>query len=319
MKMVFAGFRHPHIFSLYRRAEAIGACEPDPAARAAAEAQGVKFTHSTYEELMKTPGVEAVAVGDCYARRGEIIKTALQKGLHVIGDKPLCTSLCELNQIEDIACKTHLKIGCMFDLRTTPNVLKARELIRDGAVGEIESIQFNGQHPLNYGSRAGWYFEPGMHGGIINDLAIHAFDLIPFMTGQEIVEAAAARVYHIHLPEAPNFQNGGQLMLILENGAGVSGDVSYTAPSHIQYVPDSYWRFTVSGSKGMLEFNYRTPEIVLMKSGEKQPEIIATKIVEISDYFDDFLNGLSTARVLRASRQALLTQQAAEQRTRIKL
>ena len=56
---------------------------------------------------------------------------------------------------------------------------KLREIILSGELGEVASIHIDGQHPLNPSVRPGWYFEPGKHGGTINDIGIHAFDFVP--------------------------------------------------------------------------------------------------------------------------------------------
>ncbi|MEZ4683286.1 MAG: hypothetical protein R2932_54665 [Caldilineaceae bacterium] len=60
-----------------------------------------------------------------------------------------------------------------------PQAIGLRNLIRSGLIGEIHAINFGGQHPLMLDTRAAWYFEPGKHGGTINDIAIHAVDAIP--------------------------------------------------------------------------------------------------------------------------------------------
>ena len=87
--ILFCGFRHSHIFSLYRRAnrcdrvEILACVEPDEAARAEAEATlGAVFSQESYETLLADPRVDVVAIGCAYGHRGEAVIRALEAGKH---------------------------------------------------------------------------------------------------------------------------------------------------------------------------------------------------------------------------------------------
>ena len=109
MNLAFAGLRHGHIFALYTMAKehpeftVAGAWEEDTASREAAEKQGLCCCYKTYEELLADPSVDAVAFGGCFTDRGPLAIEALRAGKHVIADKPLCTTLAELDEIERLA------------------------------------------------------------------------------------------------------------------------------------------------------------------------------------------------------------------------
>jgi predicted dehydrogenase len=138
---------------------------------------------NSFGRLLGEVDVDAIAVGDYYSRRGAIVIEALRRGKHVLSDKPVCTSLTELEEIEALLRTTKLSLGCQFTLRGSGVLRRARRAIAEGKIGPVHALAFKGQHPLNYGTRAGWYFEPGQQGGTINDIAIHAIDLIPWLTG----------------------------------------------------------------------------------------------------------------------------------------
>ena len=53
----------------------------------------MKLTHDDYRRMLREVECDAVAVGDYFARRGEIVIAALEAGKHVIADKPICTKL----------------------------------------------------------------------------------------------------------------------------------------------------------------------------------------------------------------------------------
>ena len=260
-KLVIAGLRHGHIYSLYDRAvkdpdcQIVAVCEEDAAARSAARAD-ITVNYDSITKMLAEVPCDAVAIGDYYGKRGAIAIEALKAGKHVISDKPLCTSLDELARIEAIAKEKGLKVGCMLDVRTAPPIAAARKAILSGMIGDIVHIQFGGQHPLLPGSRPGWYFEPGKHGGTINDIGIHAIDAIPWMTGHKISKIVAARSWRALPASTECFKDAGEFMLELDNGAGVLADVSYQMANTQGYTLPTYWRFNFWGTKGMLEFNY---------------------------------------------------------------
>ena len=330
LRFAFAGFRHGHIFSLLSQVrrnpacELVGACEHDPSTRRELASSGkVEITHDSLEELLARTPCDVVAIGDYYGARGALAIAALEAGKHVILDKPVCTRMDELNRIEDLARERDLAVGCQLDMRAGPTRQTLRRILAAGELGEVLTVSFSGQHPLLYGTRPDWYFVPGCQGGTINDIAIHAMDLIPWTTGRQIAEIVAARVWNGKSPQVQHFQDCAQMMLRLDNGGGVLGDVSYLAPDACGYSLRQYWRFTVHGTEGVAEIRTGDPNVMVATHKDGAPrEIPGEPDNPPHDYFLDFLAcvegrdaeaDLTTAQVLRAARLALTAQHAAEQ------
>src|SRR5690606_18460473 len=143
---------------------------------------------------------------------------ALSAGKHVLADKPLCTSLDELEEIGRLVAANNLSVGCLLTTRYSAATACVKKLLGSGELGEVRSVSFTGQHPLMYGARPGWYFEDGKHGGTITDIAIHGVDLLRYLTGSGIKEVVGARVWNAYAKEAPSFRDSAQFVLTLENG-----------------------------------------------------------------------------------------------------
>lgn len=327
LKIAFAGFRHGHIMGLYKKAqdsaglEIVAACEEDEATRLELQAgKNVEITHSNIDQMLATVPCDIVAVGDYYSKRGSILIRSLKAGKHVIADKPICTCLDELAEIEKLAADKNLQVGCQLDLRSNLNICGAKEIIKTGVLGEIHAIKFGGQHPLLQDSRPGWYFEDGKHGGTINDIAIHGIDIIPWMTGLIPQEVTAARTWNALATNCQQFNDGAQFMLKMTNGCGVMGDVSYFAPDSCGFQLPYYWRFTIWGSKGVLEFNINEPVLKLAVNGSSGISQLVPPVKAGPDYLNEFIgaiNGkkvdLNTKAVITAARRALTIQKAADQ------
>lgn len=319
LRLGFAGFRHPHVFDLHERALAhpdvrvAGAWDAHPA-ESLAGSRGIALTHARFDDLLSDS--DAVAIGDVYGRRGALVLRALGAGKHVLADKPLCTTAGELAEIRALLDRTDLKLGMMLDLRDHGNFIGLRRLIRSGRLGEIHTVAFSAQHPLLRATRPAWYFEPGLHGGTLNDIAVHAVDLIPWLAGSEIGGVLAARTWNAKAVDVPHFMDCGQCMFRLENGCGVIGDVSYLAPDRCGYATDLYWRITVHGARGFAETSLARDGVLFADDEHPAPEHLPAPAPAASPggYLQDFLDetagrprpeGLTTADCLEAGAWAL--------------
>lgn len=325
MNIAFAGFRHGHIFDLWNKAmknrdvNIAGSWESDETTRAVCIGQGIAFNYPDYEAILNDKNVDTIAIGDYYGARGSLAIKALESGKHVIADKPLCTSLNELEDIELLSKKKSLSVFSMFSMRYEANTASVRNLITGGKLGEIHSIYFGGQHPLNYGSRPMWYFEDGKHGGTINDIGIHGIDFISYTTGLHLAKIFSARCWNAFAKEAPDFNDSAQFMLGLNNGAGVIADVSYASPDSFSYGLPTYWMFIIWGSKGMLKFNAASGDTELYLQGSAKVTFIKGTAPE-ADYLTDMISEikgdnpkvLSTADVLKSTRETLTIQRFAD-------
>ncbi len=328
LRLAFIGFRHGHILDLYRRAHAredvdvVAACEEDAATRETwADQAEVHITHTDARAVLEDVQCDAVAIGDYYARRGALAIAALRQNKHVISDKPLCTDLDELDTIIAIAANKGLKVGCMLTLRDAAPFMGVRHLVEDEAIGDIHAVSFDGQHPLLLGTRPDWYFEPGKHGGTINDIAMHAVDVVSWITGQHIVRINAARCWNALATPYPHFKDAAQMMLTLENGGGVLGDVSYLAPGSVGYTLPTYWRMTFWGQHGIIETSLNASHITMIRESEEKPQRITLSQGNPGGYLEAFLHDiagasapyeLTTAQVLNAARTTLMIQRTAD-------
>jgi len=326
MNIAFAGLRHGHIFGLAGLAKQnpkvtiAGWWEEDKAAYSDGCSIFEMPAYPSFEALLADESVDVVAVGDYFGVRGQRIIAALKAGKHVISDKPVCTSLDELAEIESLLKEKKLKLGCMLDLRYEPCLRHLSNLIADGVLGEIKTACFTGQHSLNWGSRPQWYFEKGKHGGTFNDIAIHGLDAIHFLTGYQWVETLYANQWNAFASLAPDFHDCAQCVGKLKNGANVMADVSYAAPSPGGFKTPAYWRFTLWGTKGFAECRVNDPSVTLLLTGDSQPHTVTATSVD-GDYLRDFMREMQgetvqfdTQSVLISSRTALQLQHYADRK-----
>ena len=321
-RFAFAGFRHAHILDLLAGVnergdtEVVACCEEDAATRAGLS---VAITHTDFATMLREVECDVIAIGDYYGRRGALAIAALEAGRHVLGDKPLCTTLDEQAAIERLAAKRHLLVGLQLDTRDYAAFRTLREIIASGEVGEVCTIRIDGQHPLLIGKRPAWYFEPGKHGGTLNDIGIHAFDFVPWLTGLDWRAIDAARSWNGKARDYPHFDDCAQLMATLDNGAGVLADFSYLAPDRLGYKLPHYWHVLIHGTNGLAEAHLQAEHVTVITDTSAIPEIRPVVEKRTRGYLDDFLGelrgecpALTSALCLRASRLALEAQARAD-------
>lgn len=112
------------------------------------------------------------------------------------------------------------------------------------------------------------------------------------------------------------------MMLTMENGCGVLGDVSYFMPDSMGYTLPLYWRMTFWGRQGVLETSTNSDHIWVALNGEKEPRKEALPAGNPAGYLHAFLRDiagtsqgdeLTTASIVQSARIALTIQQVADQ------
>ena len=111
------------------------------------------------------------------------------------------------------------------------------------------------------------------------------------------------------------------MMLSMDNGCGVLGDVSYFAPSQTGYKLPLYWRTSFFGRRGILEASSTAARIAYYPEGEKESKMLSLPEGTPGGYLKSFLSDirgeakgedLCTEAVLRAARTVLTIQKAAD-------
>ena len=330
LRVAILGTRHSHVLEIYDRIIAhpglalVAVCEENPPASLLAP-KGVAITHTDFRSMLREVECDIVVLSDCFGKRGAQAVAALKAGRHILADKPLCTSLGELDEIQKLAAGRNLRVGMLLETRDRGNFLALRDVLKSGRIGGVQTISISCQHPLLWGKRPAWYFEPGLHGGTFNDIAIHIVDILPWLTGLEIARFDFARAWNAKAVDAAHFADCGQFALRLSNGAGVVGDVSYLAPDGCGYTIPHYWRILIHGTRGLAETSHATSGVIVITDADAAPAHVPPAAPRPGGFLEDFLaeiagdkppGGLDTSAVLRSTRRALELQAFADAQTK---
>src|SRR5207244_9392348 len=96
--------------------------------------------YGSYEELLADPDVEAIYNPLPNHLHVSWSIRAAEAGEHVLCEKPIALSVAECRALIDARNRTGVKIGEAFMVRTHPQWLRAREIVRSGEIGDVRAV-----------------------------------------------------------------------------------------------------------------------------------------------------------------------------------
>jgi predicted dehydrogenase len=188
-------------------------------AEAFAGRRGIAAACGDYRRLLDDPAVHAVTVcvpNDLHCR---IALDAAAAGKHVICEKPLACSLAEADAML-AACREAGVLLCYAEeLCFCPKYVRARELAREGALGEITLVKQSEKHD---GPHAPWFWDVHRSGGgVALDMGCHAIEFFRWVLGERAIRSVYAQMSNrVHAGRTEGDDNA---ILILEFEGGAVG------------------------------------------------------------------------------------------------
>ncbi len=169
---------------------AVGSRDRARAAAFAAEF-GAANVHGSYEELAADPAVDAIYVGTPHACHHDHTLLCLGAGKPVLCEKPLALNAAQAERMIAAARDRGLLLMEALWTRFLPAVVRARELVAAGAVGDVRTVMadFGFRAAFDAGSRL---FAPALGGGALLDLGIYPLNLAFMICGEPIAMESVA-------------------------------------------------------------------------------------------------------------------------------
>ena len=163
--------------------EVVGIVETDPELRAEAEGsevyQGLHWM--TAEQLLNTPGLQAVAVETRTDQLLEVADVCVAAGKHIHLDKPPGEDFDRFRRLLRSADRQQLVVQLGYMYRYNPAILLLRDLLAKGWLGEVFEIQAVMSKEVGQSKRKRWAKYPG---GTMFELGCHLVDLLIGVLGQ---------------------------------------------------------------------------------------------------------------------------------------
>ncbi|MEG1791504.1 MAG: Gfo/Idh/MocA family oxidoreductase [Clostridia bacterium] len=174
---------------LLKGAELTAVCDCNEERRAWAKENAPKVAiFDSYNEMFKSGLIDVVMIETPHYFHSEIAIAAFKAGLNVLCDKPAGVYTKQVREMNEVA-KQYPKqqFGMMFNQRTNPLYIKAKEIITSGQLGELTRIVWiitNWYRPRAYYAQGGWRGTWwGEGGGVLINQCPHQLDLFTWLAG----------------------------------------------------------------------------------------------------------------------------------------
>ena len=162
-----------------------------------AEAFAAQFdiarAHGSYNDLVEDPEVDIIYVATPHPMHHEAARLALQNGKHVLVEKPFTLNQAEAEDLRQFAASQNLLVMEAMWTRYLPHMVRIREIIAEGTLGEIRSVTADHtQHLPTDPSHRLNALELG--GGALLDLGIYPISFIWDVLGAPTGITATARL-----------------------------------------------------------------------------------------------------------------------------
>jgi predicted dehydrogenase len=199
---------------------------------------------------------------------------ALERGFHVVVDKPMTFSLEQAKSLKAKVEETGLVLALTHVYSAYPAVKEAKARIAKGDFGQIRKVYV--EYPqgwlskrieLEGGNNAGWRTDPKRSGkaGAMGDIGTHAWHLAEYITGLKVTELCAE--IKAFAPGRP-IDDDGAALLRYENGATGVLMASQIAAGEANAI-----KIRVYGEKGGIEWVQEDPNTLRVKWGDKPTEL----------------------------------------------
>lgn len=174
-------------------AQLVAICEPNPVRAgfyaerviAAGEAAPTTWLPEQLEEMIKAEAIDRVIICARDDLHADLIIRSLNAGADVVVEKPLTINAESAAAIEAAAAASGRSVVLTFNYRYSPRNTALRQLIQDGAIGQVTSVDFNWvldtKHGADYFRR--WHREKDLSGGLLVHKSSHHFDLVNWWIG----------------------------------------------------------------------------------------------------------------------------------------
>lgn len=237
-----AGMRHASAATACDEVELVGVADTSPEARLLARDLGADAVENLEDLLALTP--DAVVIALPHALLADAAHKALDASAHVLIEKPLALDVASARRVTEHADRLGLNLMVNFNHRFRPEYLRASDLVRAGAVGEVTFV--SAQMSSGDGPLPKWVWAPDIAGGgMMTYNGIHTLDHLIWLAGSRPARVTAM-TGNLHFQE--NLEDTLAGTIQFENGAlAVVSQVKTKAKKTI-----GVWETTVIGRAGTL-------------------------------------------------------------------
>ena len=256
------------------------ACEEHPEWPDATEYNGL-------DDMLSDPRISLISL--CSPKRANQAKDAvkcLKAGKHVYAEKPCALTEEELDLIIKTAAETGLQFHEMAGTTFQQPYAAMKELVADGVIGDVVQVFAQKSYPACFDWRPA---DEDIDGGLIRQVAVHAFRMVEQVTGLKITACKAVETSKGSEGDCAGMHMASSFILTLEDGAVASVLANYLNPRD-GFGNHANEHLRVFGTKGFIESVHNGDDTRVCLTNKDLGSFDTT--AKMKTYFELFIDSL---------------------------
>ncbi len=205
--------------------------------------------YNSIEDLFKYSTFEIAVICTPNGLHSDFTEYALQKGVHVVCEKPMAITTLDCKRMIAAAQKNNKELFVVKQNRYNPPVVALKKAIDEGRLGHIFSVQLNcfWNRDKDYYQEESWRGTKALDGGVLYTQFSHFIDLILWLMKDQVVDVYSCMSNFLH-QGVTEFEDTGVVTLKFSKGA--IGGIHFTTNSYKKNMEGS---ITIFGEKGTVK------------------------------------------------------------------
>lgn len=224
-------------------------------------------------EAFLDSGLDAVSVCVTNALHAPVTIKALERGIHVLCEKPMAVTLEECQAMVEAAKKNNRKLMIAQNQRFAPAHVEARRRIAAGEIGKIlsfDTVYGHGGPEAWAGQENPWFFDKKSAAfGAMADIGVHKTDLLHYLLGEHIVKVSAMfSTMDKKYPDGNPIAVEDNAFCLYQTASGITGTMHVSWTQYGEEINST----VIQGSQGVIRC-YADPEYALIvekKDGSRE-------------------------------------------------
>ncbi len=233
----------------------------------------VSFYHSLDEMLDKTQNLDVLNICTPNGLHAEMALKALEKGLHVVIEKPIALSKSDAEKIVFKSLEKHKNVFCVMQNRYSPPSVWLKKVIDERLLGKLYHVQINcyWNRDDRYYTRKNWHGDAKLDGGTLFTQFSHFIDIMYWLFGD--IKNIAGQFKDFNHQTLTDFEDTGIVNFEFVN-EGI-GTLNYSTAIYAENLESS---LTIIGEKGTIKVagQYMNEVVYCNIQGYQMPELEAS-------------------------------------------